>query len=61
MSETISLLTRSMEGIAESTTLANVSYARMLRQLQPVPAQPELSPTLSLTLPADPEQVPPAA
>ena len=59
VSETISLLTRSMEGIAESTTLANVSYARMLRQLQPVPAQPELEPTLSLTLPADPEQVPP--
>jgi len=52
VSETISLLTRSMEGLAESTTLANVSYARMLRQLQPVPDQPELEPTLSLTLPA---------
>jgi len=51
VSETISLLTRSMEGIAESTTLANVSYARMLRQLQPVPAQPEQQPNLRLTLP----------
>ncbi len=59
VSETISLLTRSMEGIAESTTLANVSYARMLRQLQPVPEQPELEPTLSLTLPADPESAQP--
>lgn len=54
VSETISLLTRSMEGIAESTTLANLSYARMLRQLQPVPDQPELEPSLSLTLAADP-------
>ncbi|MBW0165896.1 MAG: TolC family protein [Vulcanococcus sp.] len=51
VSETISLLTRSMEGIAESTTLANVSYARMLRQLQPVPAKPEQQPNLPLTLP----------
>ncbi|MEY3544273.1 MAG: hypothetical protein RLZZ247_430 [Cyanobacteriota bacterium] len=51
VSETITLLTRSMEGIAESTTLANVSYARMLRQLQPVPVQPEQQPNLPLTLP----------
>ena len=50
VSETIMLLTRSMEGIAESTTLANVSYARMLRQLQPVPAQPEQQTNLPLTL-----------
>jgi hypothetical protein len=48
------LLTRSMEGIAESTTLANVSYARMLRQLQPVPQQPERAPNLPLTLSVDP-------
>jgi outer membrane protein TolC len=54
VSETIMLLTRSMEGIAESTTLANVSYARMLRQLQPVPQQPERAPTLPLTLTVDP-------
>jgi len=52
VSETISLLTRAMEGIAESTTLANVSYARMLRQLLPVPPQPEQQPNLPLTLPA---------
>lgn len=51
VSETILLLTRAMEGIAESTTLANVSYARMLRQLQPVPAKPEQHPNLPLTLP----------
>jgi len=54
VSETIMLLTRSMEGIAESTTLANVSYARMLRQLQPVPQQPERAPNLPLTLSVDP-------
>ena len=54
VSETIMLLTRSMEGIAESTTLANVSYARMLRQLQPVPQQPERAPSLPLTLSVDP-------
>jgi len=50
VSDTITLLTRSMEGIAEATTLANLSYARMLRQLQPVPAQPEPDPNLPLTL-----------
>jgi outer membrane protein TolC len=54
VSESIMLLTRSMEGIAESTTLANVSYARMLRQLQPVPQQPERAPNLPLTLSVDP-------
>jgi outer membrane protein TolC len=52
VSETITLLTRSMEGIAEATTLANLSYARMLRQLQPVPVQPEPDSSLPLTLPA---------
>ena len=54
VSETIMLLTRAMEGIAESTTLANVSYARMLRQLQPVPQQPDPAPSLPLTLSLDP-------
>ncbi|MFM2174824.1 MAG: hypothetical protein RLZZ54_2751 [Cyanobacteriota bacterium] len=54
VSESILLLTRAMEGIAESTTLANVSYARMLRQLQPVPRQPEREPSLPLTLSVDP-------
>ena len=58
VSETIMLLTRSMEGVAESTTLANVSYARMLRQLQPVPEQPGQAPAFSLTLPADPSPIP---
>ena len=62
VSETIMLLTRSMEGIAESTTLANVSYARMLRQLQQVPSPSEREPVLPLTLQAEPSpqgQTPP--
>ena len=54
VSETITLLTRSMEGIAESTTLANLSYARMLRQLQPVPTQPQPDISLPITLAAPP-------
>ena len=58
VSETITLLTRSMEGIAESTTLANLSYARMLRQLQPVPDQPQPEITLPITLPASLVQQP---
>ena len=52
VSETITLLTQAMEGIAESITLANLSYARMLRQLQPVAEQPVAQPELPLTLPA---------
>ena len=52
VSETITLLTQAMEGIAESSTLANLSYARMLRQLQPVTEQPVAQPELPLTLPA---------
>jgi outer membrane protein TolC len=61
VSETITLLTRSMEGIAEATTLANLSYARMLRQLQPVPVQPEPMPSLPLTLPASVSMQAPSA
>ena len=52
VSESITLLTQAMEGIAESSTLANLSYARMLRQLQPVTEQPVAQPELPLTLPA---------
>ena len=52
VSETIVLLTRSLEGIAESTTLANLSYARMLRQLQPVADQPRQDSSLPITLQA---------
>ncbi|QNI80376.1 outer membrane efflux family protein [Synechococcus sp. RS9909] len=51
VSDTITLLTASMEGIAESMTLSNISYARMLRQLQPVAA----TPSVSITLPSGPD------
>ena len=61
VSETILLLTRAMEGIAESSTLANVSYARMLRQLQPVAPQPDQQPNLPLTLPDPAGSVRPGA
>jgi outer membrane protein TolC len=37
---TVSTLTGAMEGVAESTTLANVSYSQLLRELLPVPTQP---------------------
>ena len=37
---TVSSLTGAMEGVAESTTLANVSYSQLLRELLPVPHQP---------------------
>ena len=40
VSSTVALLTSSMEGVAEAITLANVSYAQLLRQLLPVPQQP---------------------
>ena len=40
-----------MEGVAEAITLANVSYAQLLRQLLPVPKQPPVSaPRLPLVL-----------
>ncbi|MEB3239638.1 MAG: TolC family protein [Cyanobacteriota bacterium] len=40
VADTISTLTAAMEGVAEATTLANVSYAQLLRELLPVPDQP---------------------
>ena len=43
-------LTAAMEGVAESTTLANVSYAQLLRELLPVPDQPGASVALPLVL-----------
>ena len=39
-----------MEGVAESTTLANVSYFQLLRELLPVPNQPGLPVELPLVL-----------
>lgn len=47
---TVSTLTGAMEGVAESTTLANVSYAQLLRELLPVPNQPGLPVELPLVL-----------
>jgi outer membrane protein TolC len=47
---TISTLTAAMEGVAESTTLANVSYAQLLRELLPVPDQPGAPVVLPLVL-----------
>ena len=51
VSSTVALLTSAMEGVAESITLANISYAQLLRQLLPVPGQPPASaPVLPLVL-----------
>jgi outer membrane protein TolC len=47
---TVNTLTGAMEGVAESTTLANVSYAQLLRELLPVPNQPGLPVELPLVL-----------
>lgn len=52
VSDTIRQLTQAMEGVAESVTLANVSYAQLLRELLPVPAQPTAPVSLPLELPA---------
>lgn len=50
VSSTIRLLTQAMEGVAESITLANVSYAQLLRELLPVPKQPGQPVSLPLVL-----------
>lgn len=52
VSDTIRQLTQAMEGVAESVTLANVSYAQLLRELLPVPTQPTAPVLLPLVLPA---------
>ena len=52
VSDTIRQLTQAMEGVAESVTLANVSYAQLLRELLPVPSQPRAPVSLPLVLPA---------
>ncbi|MFM7652586.1 MAG: TolC family protein [Vulcanococcus sp.] len=52
VSDTIRLLTRAMEGVAESVTLANVSYAQLLRELLPVPTEPDAPVSLPLVLEA---------
>lgn len=50
VSSTIRLLTQAMEGVAESITLANVSYAQLLRELLPVPSKPGQPISLPLVL-----------
>ncbi len=50
VADTISTLTTAMEGVAEATTLANVSYAQLLRELLPVPDQPGAPVSLPLVL-----------
>lgn len=52
LSSTIRLLTLAMEGVAESVTLANVSYAQLLRELLPVPSDPAAPVRLPLVLEA---------
>ncbi len=52
VSDTIRQLTQAMEGVAESVTLANASYAQLLRELLPVPDQPTAPVSLPLVLPA---------
>ena len=51
VSQTIQLLTQTMESVAESITLANVSYAQLLRELITVPDQPGVPVKLPLVLP----------
>ncbi len=51
VSQTIQLLTQTMESVAESITLANVSYAQLLRELITVPNQPGAPVNLPLVLP----------
>jgi len=50
VSTTIRLLTQAMESVAESITLANVSYAQLLRELLPVPNEPGQPISLPLVL-----------
>ncbi len=51
VSDTIVSLTRAMEDKAMAITMANLSYARMLRELLPVPTSPEQPVVLPITLP----------
>ena len=52
VANTVTTLTAAMEGVAESTTLANVSYAQLLRELLPVSDQPGAPVSLPLVLEA---------
>jgi len=61
VSQTIQLLTQTMESVAESITLANVSYAQLLRELITVPNQPGAPVNLPLVLPQPAPMLPSAA
>ena len=61
VSQTIQLLTQTMESVAESITLANVSYAQLLRELITVPNQPGAPVNLPLVLPQQAPTLPSAA
>ena len=50
VADTVTTLTAAMEGVAESTTLANVSYAQLLRELLQVTDQPGAPVSLPLVL-----------
>lgn len=50
VADTVATLTGAMEGVAESTTLANVSYSQLLRELLPVPDRPDQPVALPLVL-----------
>lgn len=52
VANTVTTLTAAMEGVAESTTLANVSYSQLLRELLPVSDQPGAPVSLPLVLDA---------
>lgn len=60
VSQTIQLLTQTMESVAESITLANVSYSQLLRELITVPNQPGAPVNLPLVLPQPAPSMPSA-
>lgn len=53
LADTIQTLTTAMEQRAEATTLANLSYAQLLRELLPVPRQPGEPVMLPIELPVN--------
>ena len=59
VSDAIVSLTQAMEDKAAAITTANISYARMLRDLLPVPDAPEQPVVLPITLPQGRDQSPP--
>jgi outer membrane protein TolC len=53
LADTIASLTTAMEQRAEAMTLANLSYAQLLRELLPVPRQPGGPVSLPIQLPVN--------